>query len=480
MEGIEVTHHPLPPREENFSQRNPHPPQTEPGTGTTSDRFEDLIIETKLKLEAIVPEAAFPSVWGVVAVLADAATSRARRTSDEIPISPTLTETITIAVEKAVSTALQETPAKVPTWAQIARNKGTLQSPIAPLSKVIPPRLGREIIIRSPSMAPDIASRTPSDTVTAINRALPRGHPSPAVASRRLPSGDITVLFRGPITDLPKDDAWILTVFGTGAHRVPRQFVVVAKGVSTSRTGGSLEDLAADIQHANGVKVHAVKPLRSRRAAGPRRSLVISLTEPTDANKLCDQGTIVAAEVCQTEPYSGEIQPRQCFKCFRFGHIARYCREQAGCGRCGGARHARDMICPASTGDIPSVCCNCNGPHPAWSRACRVVQKEWERARNAYSERPTRFSVPNEQYGRVACPPRSTAAPTPTPTTAPNNPARRGPGRPPKRPRAGPDPGPVPAVFGPIDRLREQMLSKVREGTPMLGSDEDDAWEDED
>ena len=89
-------------------------------------------------------------------------------------------------------------------------------------------------------------------------------------------------------------------------------------------------------------------------------------------------------------------RPRRCFKCQRFGHSSTSCRSQADiCGKCGQMAHEEECSNP--------VCCiNCNGPHPAFVRACPAYNKEQEilayKVRNNVSYYEAKTEV-NKNYG---------------------------------------------------------------------------------
>ena len=76
--------------------------------------------------------------------------------------------------------------------------------------------------------------------------------------------------------------------------------------------------------------------------------------------------------------------PRQCRKCWRFGHTDRVCHSrQPTCGRCASAHATED--CTSST----LSCISCGEPHAAWDRDClsRRAAREAQ-ARRARASQP--------------------------------------------------------------------------------------------
>lgn len=60
----------------------------------------------------------------------------------------------------------------------------------------------------------------------------------------------------------------------------------------------------------------------------------------------------------------------QCLKCFRFGHIAKYCRGKPRCPSCGDEDHP-NIACQVNT----PRCLNCKGPHKSTYKECNVFKK---------------------------------------------------------------------------------------------------------
>ena len=65
--------------------------------------------------------------------------------------------------------------------------------------------------------------------------------------------------------------------------------------------------------------------------------------------------------------------PRQCAKCWKYGHGSKYCKSDLHvCPICGMTGHQKDN-CSQKTN---KMCVNCHGNHPAFSKACAEYKKE--------------------------------------------------------------------------------------------------------
>jgi len=79
--------------------------------------------------------------------------------------------------------------------------------------------------------------------------------------------------------------------------------------------------------------------------------------------------------------------PLRCFKCQKFGHSSRLCRNEAVCRRCDG-KHTEENCNNAAK------CINCSGPHGASSRCGSEKKKSrgWKRRRTSLSPKHGRLS----------------------------------------------------------------------------------------
>lgn len=358
--------------------------------------------EVYSQIAGLIPHESLGKVWELVLRVADAREARVRSEcasiastrATEKSIEERIAARITKAVEDGIGAGSQRASA---TWAEIARTPPA-SAPSLPTTydrrsvsgaKPLRQRTEREITVRTRDAPDDIKGRTIEQTVQAANRA--RGGDA-VVAARRLPSGDTVLVFRtAEDAGSPLNSHWIKTAFGEGVTYCRPLYAVVAKRVRNAAAAPNTETLAKEITQQNGTRVERVSKMRNRGGTAAFTTLVLSVATPEEANRLCEKGMILAYEIYDCEPYEEAAQPKQCYNCFRFGHISRYCRERARCGRCGAAAHA-DADCPAMSGNRPK-CLSCEGAHAAWDRICPEVQKQRAIAREAYARRATRFAT---------------------------------------------------------------------------------------
>jgi hypothetical protein len=359
------------------------------------------------------------------------------------------------------------------TYAKVAASGATNssgESAVWATQKVIPARHTREVIIKaSENQSAELASRKAPEIIQSVNTALGTNS---AVAARRLRSGDTVVTFRWNASQYTSNAGWVEKAFGTGAALSQRAVTVLAKRIPAEKMKGlSWEAITEALQKDNeGAGILKAKG----RTPKAERTCVIKIQVGTwmEAQALCDRGLIWEAQIFDCEPYSPELELRQCFACHGFGHHAKYCNRPARCGHCGGAAHKDENACPEYGDNGHKKCVNCSGGHVPWSRNCPVLREQLSQRREAYAHRPLGFrgtgaesslgtgpstSLPtsssSDDFMEVR--PRKrrlTTAPTATATVTP--PAPRGRPRELSRPEAG------------NQRIDEVLVSSQRSSAP--------------
>jgi len=354
---------------------------------SSRDRIRRLVIGGK--------EEEFDELLGKLLAAAKEEGKRAAR--DAHAPAPANRADLTKLIEETVQLTIAKTTAPSPTrsWASVAGAPPTGHHHVAVPTVAVPARSHREVIVQAKGAGPDLTARSPAEMVQAVNLALGGDK---AVAARRLRSGDTVVTFAEKAALYTQDEAWVEKAFGATAKLTRRTFAVVAKGVPTNKLKNALQDEKAFLQalrRENGNQaVVSCKPIMPKNGHIPVAAMVLHINEAESARALCEQGLLWEARYFDCEPYSPNVAPRQCYKCYGYGHIARFCERQARCGRCAAAAHpGGENACPTKGAGRKKTCLHCKGNHAAWDRRCPEAQKQWERARVAYEQRPRQFEI---------------------------------------------------------------------------------------
>jgi hypothetical protein len=294
-----------------------------------------------------------------------------------------------------LSKALPKSQPRNTTWAEVAAGggrKGSGSGVVEAPRIVVPERRTREVIVKAPGQSEDLAQRSSIQVVEAANRAIGG---SSVIAARRLPSGDTILTFQGKTEEYTRETTWVQAAFGSSAQIRPREFAVIAKGLPAQRLRAIhdpqqvVKELQKQTAGITRCKVRLPRSVTSRHAV-----VVLHMSSIGAAQEVCRRGVVFEAQCFDTEPYYAETQVRRCYKCHKFGHIARYCNNQARCGCCAGIAHdGGEANCPEKGEEGRKKCVNCMRNHPAWDQSCPIAKREVKKAREAYTYRPRQFDV---------------------------------------------------------------------------------------
>ena len=311
-------------------------------------------------------------------------------------------EIIQKTVEKMVSTmALGSTggavgaPAGRRSWASVAASptSGSSGSAAWEPRMVIPARKEREVTIKAASQREEFTRRSPKEVVEAVNKSAGNEN---AVAARRLRSGDVVVTMQDKAATQSKDETWVQRAFGETATIKRYEVTLIAKGIPVQKVlqAGSDTDVANTLRTQNTKAIAKCKRRMPKNTHGAYAALLLHIGDAKCAETLCTDGLLWDAQIFNVEPYDPELRVCQCFGCYRFGHIARYCENRTRCGCCAGVAHKEgEKTCPEAGPEGKKRSVNCGGTHTAWDRRCPVAQAQKNRVKEAYQHRPRHLDI---------------------------------------------------------------------------------------
>ncbi|KHJ34380.1 putative zinc finger cchc-type protein [Erysiphe necator] len=96
-------------------------------------------------------------------------------------------------------------------------------------------------------------------------------------------------------------------------------------------------------------------------------SLILWFQQAEHADRAISKGIMWRFELKATEIIRAGFRALQCFKCQRYGHIAKICTAEAKCGKCAGDHNTREC-----SGKREARCINCGKKHTSWYQSCPV------------------------------------------------------------------------------------------------------------
>ena len=126
--------------------------------------------------------------------------------------------------------------------------------------------------------------------------------------------------------------------------------MVVAHGISKEAIETNQGQLEVQLRNQPGGPIDVLEAKLPRNARTlSRKVTVLYIAVPTvqQAEQLCRDGLIWQYGYYPCEPFAEGAQLKQCYHCYRYGHIARVCRHTRRCGLCSSTKH-NDKECPNS------------------------------------------------------------------------------------------------------------------------------------
>lgn len=180
---------------------------------------------------------------------------------------------------------------------------------------------------------------------------------------KKLANGDLLleVLYQHQYENLPKITAFEDIPVAISPHRS----LNTVRGVISDDDLKymSEEELLNGLKDQNVTNVYRIKIKRENKEIETKHFVL------TFASSILPDTVEVGYTRLNLRPYIPN--PRRCYNCQRYGHGSQSCRGQTTCAKCASHEHASEN-CKVE----PPHCVNCEGSHPAYSRACPTWKQE--------------------------------------------------------------------------------------------------------
>jgi len=193
------------------------------------------------------------------------------------------------------------------------------------------------------------------------------------VSLRKLESEDIALHMMSlkARAALEKSQAWVKRI-ASSAHVVRRSFAILAHDVHITLNTSNQKMIIKRLIK-NNARLH--ENLKMLRIAWLKKivesekiylSLIVEIAIKTMMNRLLNVDMLNSYQECLCKLFEKNCRITQCYRCFEFDHIARFCKNEECCFKCTDKHHIEE--CAVSINR--RRCVNCNNSHELWRHLC--------------------------------------------------------------------------------------------------------------
>ena len=298
-----------------------------------------------------------------------------------------INDKLTILKEQQAATI---TSTKPQTWAAVAANAKT-RSPLYNRNNEIVVKLNDNASVE------EMKKQAPKEVAQRIDAYLIENNITTIRlrAARTLPSGDVAIqtTTEEEAEKLRGEDGWT-KVLGSKAKLARKKYGIVAMGIPTAKIDlEKMEETKEKIVTQNasmctGMKIESIFWLSTLKKDKRTSSLVIEIDDAKMANTLIEEGLVLDHTLHGCMRYNPACRIKQCFNCYKYGHVSVHCQKSTKCGACSGPHRTSEC-----TRDKAQKCPLCNGAHTSWDKRCEHRKKEYLRIQAAKENTPRLYKV---------------------------------------------------------------------------------------
>jgi len=117
-------------------------------------------------------------------------------------------------------------------------------------------------------------------------------------------------------------------------------------------------------------------------------SLIIKIAIKAMTNWLMNESMLNSYQECSCKLFEKNYHITQCYRCFKFDHMIRFCKKKQRCAKCANKHHIKECMMSSNK----RRCVNCNEDHELWRCICLKWQQQMKQTSEIYRNKSIKYS----------------------------------------------------------------------------------------
>ncbi len=192
---------------------------------------------------------------------------------------------------------------------------------------------------------------------------------------------------------LEKIQTWVKRI-ASSAHVVRRSFAILAHDVHITLNISNQKMIIKRLVK-NNARLH--EDLEMLRIAWLKKivesekthlSLIVEIAIETMMNQLLDVNMLNSYQECSCKLFEKNCCITQCYKCFDFDYMTRFCKNEERCFKCADKHHIKRCVVLMNK----RRCANCNDSYELWRCSCLKWKLQIKQSEEIFQNRLIRYS----------------------------------------------------------------------------------------
>ncbi len=117
-------------------------------------------------------------------------------------------------------------------------------------------------------------------------------------------------------------------------------------------------------------------------------SLIVEIIIKAMMNQLMNESMLNLYQECSCKLFKKNCHITQCYRCFEFDHMIRFCKKKQRCAKCTDKHHIKECMMSLNK----RRCINCNEDHKLWRHICLKWWQQMKQTSEIYRNRLIKYS----------------------------------------------------------------------------------------